>query len=166
MERIIIIDDHLCKAELAEFLEANKDHIKLNSTIENLKSTTRIFFNELVEGVGEKNKLVIDSEEKINFVRAKDIVRIEFQEGKSKIFLKKGKPLETKQDIDSIEKKLPANYFLRIHDIHLVNLDFLLSCRFVNEPCVHLTNGEVLPISEKRKDQIIRQLEKNIKNFE
>jgi len=160
MERIIIIDDHLCKAELAEFLEANKDHIKLNSTIENLKSTTRIFFNELAEGENENNKLVIDSEEKINFIKARDIIRIEFLEGKSKIYLKKGNPLETRQDIDSIEKKLPENYFLRVHELHLINLDYLSSCRFVHQPSVHLTNGEVLPISENRKAHIMKQLEK------
>ncbi|MBN2174378.1 MAG: LytTR family transcriptional regulator [Bacteroidales bacterium] len=164
MERIIIIDDHLCKEELAEFLEANKKHIKLDSSFEQLKSSTKIFFEELLEIKNGDEKIIFNSDQNINFVRTKEIVSVNAFGRYCKIILKNGSILETNQDLDSIEKKLPRDFFMRIHALHLINLDYLASCKLNIPPSIIMNNGEILPLDENKKAEVIKYLENLTKN--
>jgi DNA-binding LytR/AlgR family response regulator len=159
MERIIIIDDLNCKEELQKFLEANKQHIRINTSVEDLKNTSKFFIEELTGNFELGNKLAVNTDKQVNILHTKEIIYIEAAGTKSKLHLKNDKNLEATTDIDSYESKLEHSNFIRIHDNFIVNLDYFLKFNFKNTNEVELINGTNLPVDSNRKDLLINQIE-------
>ncbi len=106
MERFIIIDDKKCEKELAEFLEVNREHIRFNSSLDNLKTSTKAFFEELAADYSTDEKLAVNSNQQIEIVHTRDITHIEAREQSARLHLADNKYIETNSDIESLGKRL------------------------------------------------------------
>jgi DNA-binding LytR/AlgR family response regulator len=160
MERIIIIDDNNCKKELADFLEANKEHIRFNSLVTRFKSSPKGFFDELVTEYHEHDKLAINSNQHIDIIHTSDITYIESLGTRSGLHFINEVVIETLSSIDVFEEKLKGRNFIRVHDRYIVNFDYFSKLNVGKNPTVVLVNGNTLPVNTVLTDWILSYLEK------
>lgn len=159
MERIIIIDDLNCKDDLQAFLEANKEHIRINTPVDNLKNTSKFFIEELTGNYESENKLAINTDKQIKILHTNEIIFIEAEGSKTNLHIKNDKCIEAITDIDSYEEKLANSNFIRIHEKYIVNLEYFSKFNFKNKLQVDLTNGISLPVDPDKKDMLIKYIE-------
>ena len=159
MERIIIIDDMNCKEGLQEFLEANKEHIRYSTTIDNLKNTTKFFIDELTGNYESVNKLAVNTDKQINIIHTHEIIYLEASGKKTKLHLNNGRCVEALTDIDSYEQKLANSSFMRIHESFIVNLDYFSKFNFKDKLQMELNDGMNLPVDHDKKEALINYIE-------
>lgn len=160
MERIIIIDDKKCEKELSDFLEANKEHIRYNTPLNDVKSTTKGFFEEIISGLGSEDKLAIDSNQQIEIVHTRDITYLETVNQKTHLYLKNNTIIETNGGLNSFMDKLKGSNFLRVHSNYIINLDYFSKLDFKEDPALELSTGIKVPIDPARKSLLLNYLKK------
>ncbi len=87
-------------------------------------------------------------------IQNKNILYIEAVKDYIKIFLGEGKAL-CYFTMKSIEEKLPADQFLRIHNSYIIRLD---TVKLLMGNTVELNNGTSLPVSKSHKEQLYAAL--------
>lgn len=83
-----------------------------------------------------------------------NVIRIESSSNYSKIFFIDNKYVVVAKVLKWFEAVLPQSYFMRIHQSHLVNKNFI---KYVNtrlDNCVCMTTGESIQISRRKKKNI------------
>lgn len=81
-----------------------------------------------------------------------EIIAIEVNHNSSTIYLSNGDILEQRKTINSIEKELISNYFVRIHVSYIINLSYINQ---IKSNRVFLNNGLVFPISRSKINSTI-----------
>lgn len=148
-----------CKEGLQEFLEANKEHIRYSTTIDNLKNTTKFFIDELTGNYESENKLAVNTDKQINIIHTHEIIYLEASGKKTKLHLSNNKCVEATTGIDSYEIKLTGDNFIKVHEKYIVNLEYFSKFNFKNKPELELINGIILPVDPDKKNLIINYIE-------
>jgi len=160
MERIIIIDDKKCEKELADFLEANKDHIRLSTTMNNIKSSAKGFFEEITAGFPTEDKLAIDSNQQIEIVHTRDITYLETVNQKTHLYLSNNTFIETNSNLNSFGNKLKSSNFLRVHPNFIINLDYFSQLDINENHTIKLSTGSKVPIDPSKESLLLNYLKK------
>lgn len=128
-------DDKLHKASQQE---------KLMLLVENLDT-----------GSSEFNRIALPVEFGFEFVKINSILYCEADSNYCKVVCLDGKKIILSKTLKFIEEILPTTIFHRIHKSYLVNLNYV--CRFdkTNDLRVELSNGEILPVSVRKKEDFI-----------
>lgn len=158
MERIIIIDDKKCEKELAEFLELNREHIRFNSSMDNLKTTTKAFFEEIASDFSVDEKLAVNSNQQIEIVHTRDITHIEAMEQSARLHLADKRYIETSSDLESLGKRLKGSNFIRIHKNYIINLEYFSKLGLGPETGLYLQNNTRLPVEQEKRSLLINYL--------
>lgn len=103
-----------------------------------------------------------ESEDKIEFVEknrilsfhVNEIVYIFSSRNYQDIITKENKTETVRIPLSSLEEKLKSHGFIRVHKSCLVNQNYIRS--ILNEE-IHLTNGKIIPLSRKRKDEVMKE---------
>jgi len=95
----------------------------------------------------------IDKTKTLSF-KIKEIVYIEGDRNYQKVVLKDKSSQNVRVQMGSLEEKLREHGFIRIHKGYLVNYLYI---RSIGTDEVLLTTGSSLPMSKKRKDEIMKQ---------
>lgn len=80
----------------------------------------------------------------------KDVIRVESDNSYSTFFLSNGSNILVSKGIGEIEALTKTLGFYRIHNSHLINLEFLASFSSHNGDTIILSNKEELPVSRRR----------------
>jgi DNA-binding LytR/AlgR family response regulator len=160
MERIIIIDDNNIKQELADFLEANKEHIRFNSSVNNFKSSAKGFFDEMVTENDKTDKIAINSNQHIDIIHTRDIIYIESLGTRSGLHFINDVVIETTSSIDVFEEKLKGRSFIRVHERYIINFDYFSKLNIGTNPTVVMVDGSTLPVNPALTDWILSYLAK------
>jgi len=100
------------------------------------------------------NKLIVSSQEAIEFIDMDEIICIEAEGSYSTIFTTTEKYVCSKT-LKELGNQLPAAYFLRCHRSYYVNLNFLKRIRktpFVEIECL---DGRLVPVSRNKRKEIL-----------
>ena len=162
MDKIIIINDSRIQPELEKFLIANKKHIRFRSDMDEISLSQNPLLKEIVRRYEEKHKVKIQSKDHIRFFQANEIIRFKANNNKTIIFLTNEKVVEINETIDNIEQQLENQPFLRIHEDHIVNLNFIAKILDKNENSIELNDGTLLPVTEIQKEFILKFLNRYI----
>ena len=95
----------------------------------------------------------IDKTKTLSF-KIKEIVYIEGDRNYQRVVLKDKTSQNVRTQMGSLEEKLREHGFIRIHKGYLVNYLYI---RSIGIDEVLLTTGSALPMSKKRKDEIMKQ---------
>ena len=101
--------------------------------------------------------IFIKANSKFNKIQYKDILYVESTKDYVKIFTNES-ILVTYSSMKAIEEKLPSALFIRIHNSFLVQVSAI---KAVMGNTVELINGESLPISKSRKEELFAALQIN-----
>ncbi len=113
-------------------------------------------FSSQVSPARPNQRIVIRQGSTIHVISSKDILRIEADGNYSKIFMTDGTEYIQTTVLKNIESKLPTDIFLRIHQSHLVNGIYIT--QVLASKKIQLINGELLPLSRRKKHKLLHFL--------
>jgi two-component system, LytTR family, response regulator len=100
-------------------------------------------------------KIALPSSQGLVFQNIQDIVRCEAQRGYTYIYVKSGQKIVSGRNIKEFEDMLPESLFFRIHNSHLVNLNFVSKYLKGRGGNIEMTDGTVLEVATRRKDELL-----------
>jgi len=103
-------------------------------------------------------KIVLKTTESRYIIYQKDIIRLE-ADGAYTLFITKNQNIIASKNIKYYQDLLDENMFMRCHQSHLVNYKQVKSV-YKNDKLL-LSNGDIIPISIRKKTEIIKRLQEN-----
>ncbi|TKG92834.1 response regulator transcription factor [Puteibacter caeruleilacunae] len=94
----------------------------------------------------------------IEFVEVKDIIRLEAEGSYTRFFTINGKEMLISGSLKEYVEMLTPYGFIRTHQAHFVNPDFIKSFVKADGGYLKLQNGDTVPISRLRKNEILQTL--------
>jgi two-component system LytT family response regulator len=140
----------------------NEDLVEaVNNAILNIEEKTALQKNkQLIENLGaqtfQDKKIVIPSQEGLEFVKIADIIHLEGENGYTKIHFINRKFILSSHSIGHFNKLLESKSFYLIHKSHLINLSYIL--KYLNDGYVVLEQNFRLPVSRNRRQEFLQNL--------
>lgn len=114
-------------------------------------------FDLLRESVqeGRFDRIVLSVADEFQVIPLKEIVRLEGEGNYTKVKLANRENVLTSKPLKFFEETLPETQFFRLHQSHIVHLDFVRKVAKGDENSVLLSNGDSVPISRRRRDEFV-----------
>lgn len=127
------------------------------AAIQNPTFTSRTVDVMLSHQQGAKDRIVLRDTENIYVLNVKDIIRCEADGRYTRFFLTdRPNPIMVSTNLKEYELMLASAEFVRVHHSHLVNLAHVQKIDKANLN-IHLTLGHSVPISVRKKDEIMHR---------
>ncbi len=141
-----------------EFINAVNKAIE-NKESQDMKVKFDAFFNNIKNQSESRKKLVLKTESSIHLLNIEDIIRCESDKGYTEFHLWNKKKILVSKVIKEFEELL-ANYnFIRPHQSHLINLNYIESYEKRDGGSVRMSDGSMVPVSMRKKDYILKLFE-------
>lgn len=128
--------------------------IRKSKIIQDFSNVLELFVNTALTTSSENKKLMIASKTETISVDIDQVMYIEGNRNYQTFYLKDGSSFDARILMGELEGKLKEHGFIRVHKGYIVNY------LFIRTIAVHelvLTNNKVLPLSSKRKDEIMEE---------
>lgn len=109
------------------------------------------------------DKIALPTQTGFHFVQSNDIIYLESNGNYTQFYLQNKRKITVSRQIGEYEKLLPADIFVRTHDKYIINIECLAEYMRGNGGDIKLQNGVVLPVSMRRKDNLLLRFEKWMK---
>ena len=126
--------------------------IRKSKIIQDFSSVLELFVNTALGTTSENKKLSISSKSGTVSADIDQVMYIEGNKNYQTFYLKDGNKFDARILMSELEEKLKEHGFIRVHKGYLVNYLFI---RQIGHNEVTLTNNKILPISGKRKEEIM-----------
>lgn len=141
------IDDLKNAVQNAEVrIRKNSINQQLNILLENFKK----------QESGLK-KIAVPTVDGFDFISIEDIVRCEAQGAYTKIHINDSKKILVSKPLKDYENLLPEDVFFRIHNSHLINLNYIKKYNRGRGGFVELDDGSVIEVATRRKDEFLKR---------
>lgn len=134
---------------IVEKLEESKAFLKLEKVIKENFQTK------------ESGKISIPTSEGLKVIKLDNITRIEGSGAYCRIFSLETKPLLISKSLKEVEGTLPSNQFFRVHDSHIINLQFVKEFKKEDGGLVILENDDQVHVSRRKKHELLDTLMEN-----
>lgn len=150
------IDYILKPIEETQFIEAVEKAIQqINLKSENIR-LRNLLYNATQNNANKRIALpFVDS---IEFVEVKNIIRLEADGSYTRFIISNGNELLVSGSLKEYDEMLSSYGFIRTHQAHLINPEFIKSLKKSDGGYLTLLNGNTVPISRLRKAEIINVL--------
>lgn len=91
------------------------------------------------------------------FVFPSEIVHVQSEGSYSIVTINENKKLVVSKKLKEIEAQLPQDIFVRVHHSYLINLIYLHSYGKNNRSEIHLTNGDMIKISRRKRPDFMNR---------
>ena len=128
-----------------------------------LKNENRRLHNLLrnVDRSNTNKRIALPFVDSIEFVEVKNIIRLEADGSYTRFFTAESDNLLVSGNLKEYSEMLTAHGFIRTHQAHLVNPEFIKSLVKSDGGYLLMKNGDSVPISRLRKAEIINKLKGN-----
>ena len=150
--------DYLLKPiNYIDLLETVKKYeSKINTASQNDK--LMLLIENLDTGNSELKKIAFPTEKGFELMKTNSILYCEADSNYCHIVCLDGKKITISKTLKYVEELLPTKIFQRIHKSYLVNLNYISRFDKTNELLVELTNGKILPVSVRQKENFINAI--------
>ncbi|HVS94892.1 MAG TPA: LytTR family DNA-binding domain-containing protein [Puia sp.] len=125
-----------------------------------LAATTKERLNVLRESlnrnVNQESKIAVPTWEGLEFILIKNVVRIESSSNYSRIFFVNGESLLVTKQLKEFEEMLAPHRFCRVHNVHLINLNYVKKYIRGEGGSVVMENGDEVDVSRRKKDDFLK----------
>ena len=128
--------------------------IRKSKIIQDFANVLELFVNTSLNTQSENKKITISSKTGTISADIDSIMYIEGNKNYQTFYLKDGNVFDARVLMSDLETKLKDHGFIRVHKGYLINYLFI---RQIGTNEVTLTNNRVLPLSNKRKDEIMEE---------
>ncbi|MBL0133971.1 MAG: response regulator transcription factor [Chitinophagaceae bacterium] len=148
--------DYLVKPVDVQDLVAAVKRVKEKSVNSNAFSQLEL----LQQFIGQKNsvpeKIAVATSNGFEILEIRNMLFLEAEGNYTRIHLVNAKPLVASKTLKEFEEILPSSVFCRIHNASLVNISFIVKYNKGEGGQVVLTNGTVLDVARRRKDELLQ----------
>lgn len=146
-----------------DFLLKPVDPEELQKVIEKIKSVLdkKESFDHidlLLENIRKKvdsfKRIALSTADGIHLFDISDIIRCESEDNYTKFYIKNNKPVLISKTLKEYEEMLTEHGFERIHQSHLINLEYLKSYIKKDGGYVIMADNCHLPISQRKKERL------------
>jgi two-component system LytT family response regulator len=122
------------------------------------KDKIDILKKSLSDNRTQDDKIAISTTEGIEFLPIKNIIHIESKSNYSKIYLLENKTIMVTKILKDFEEMLLPYNFYRIHNSHLINLNYIQ--KYVRSQGGHviLQDGTLIDISRRKKEEFLKMI--------
>jgi two-component system LytT family response regulator len=107
----------------------------------------------------QKKRIAFHTSEGIRIEEINNIIRLNSVGNYTRIFFNDSTKLMISKPLKEYNQLLSQYHFFRIHASHLINMNWLKSYNPKNNGEVTLTNGDVLPVSQRKRTNFLKELE-------
>jgi two-component system LytT family response regulator len=100
-------------------------------------------------------KLSLPSAEGLTILKVAEIIRLESEGSHTLFYTQEGEKVMVTQNLKSYDELLPEDKFCRVHQSHLVNIDFVRKYIKEDGGYAMMTDGQKIPISRRKKDHFL-----------
>ncbi len=122
------------------------------------KEKIDILKKSLSDNRSQEDKIAISTSEGIDFVPIKNIIHIESKSNYSKIFLNDNKSIMVTKILKDFEEMLMPYNFYRVHNSHLINLNYIQKYIRSQGGHVQLQDGTLIDISRRKKEEFLKMI--------
>ncbi len=143
-------------------VDATKLVLAVNKVIDRIyqrKTLSLLEERKPVQGFSEEKKLALSTQKGLVFVAPESIYYCESNGNYTLFHLQEGKQLLVSKQIGYFEQILPRQYFVRIHDRYIAGLKHIKAYQRGGGGILVLENGKELPVSVRRKEQLLKYFE-------
>ena len=160
MLKIVLVDDSSCKKEFADFLKKQKKSVKVLTNSKDLITRTNRLLESIEGGFSSPKRLAVNTTESLTLLNINDIVRCESNRNYTFIYLANKSKLIVSKTLMEFEDVLTKYHFLRIHNSHLINVNYMEKYVKSEGGYIVLLDGTKLPVAIRKKEYLFRELEK------
>lgn len=136
----------------------------LQNAVQRLLSTRQIQTKEKIEILkaslqdkkSQEDKIAIPTSEGIEFIPIKNILHIESSSNYSKIYFTDGKNVLVTKLLKDFEDMLLPYHFYRIHNSHLINLNYIQKYIKADGGQVMMQDGTVIDVARRKKEEFLK----------
>ncbi|WP_186753792.1 LytR/AlgR family response regulator transcription factor [Echinicola salinicaeni] len=111
-----------------------------------------------------KSKIAVPVSDGLEFIKVDDILYGQSQNNYTLLYLSDNTKLLFSKTLKEVEKALKKYLFLRIHQSYLINPNYMKKYLRNDGGSVVMENGEQLPISQRKKDEVVTLFEAIVKS--
>lgn len=149
--------DYLVKPVAIEELE-NAVKRLFEKKVMHTQERLHVLKDSINEPKSQENKIAIPVSDGFEFIVIKNILRIESSTSYSRIFFKDGKSVVVTKLLKDFEELLTPYHFFRVHNSHLINLNYIKKYLRGTGGQVMMDNGDLIDVSRRKKDEFIHLL--------
>jgi len=116
-------------------------------------------FHNLKTADNTSKKITVATNKGLLFLQISDIVRCEADVNYTTIFLKDKQQIMVAKTLKEFEDMLSDHNFFRIHNSHLINMDYIKSYHKGKGGYVTLADNTSLEVSTRRRDLFLKRIE-------
>ena len=118
---------------------------QLNILLENFKKESNL------------KKIAIPTVDGFDFISVSDIVRCEAMGSYTRVHFSNSQKVLVSKPLKDYESLLPEDLFFRIHNSHLINLNYIKKYSRGRGGVVELEDGSVIEVAVRRKEEFLRR---------
>ncbi|MDQ6901777.1 MAG: LytTR family DNA-binding domain-containing protein [Bacteroidota bacterium] len=122
------------------------------------KEKIDILKKSLSDNRSQEDKIAISTSEGIEFIPIKNIIHVESKSNYSKIYLGDNKTIVVSKILKDFEEMLLPYNFYRIHNSHLINLNYIQKYVRSQGGQVMLQDGTLIDISRRKKEEFLKMI--------
>jgi two-component system LytT family response regulator len=107
----------------------------------------------------ERTKISLPTLEGITMLNIQDIIRCESDGSYTSFFTTKGRRIMVSRSIKEYDELLSPYRFFRVHQSHLVNLQYVEQFLKVDGGTLIMSDGSQIEVSRRRKDQLLQLIQ-------
>jgi two-component system LytT family response regulator len=138
--------------ELKNAVKNAAAHIQKNSINQQLQ----VLLDNFKKESGLK-KIAIPTSGGFDFISISDIVRCEAMGSYTKIYISNSKNVLVSKPLKDYENLLPEDIFFRIHNSHLINLNYIKKYSRGSGGSVELDDGSIIEVATRRKEEFLKR---------
>lgn len=133
---------------------------KVEETINNkdMQLQLKTLFHNITEPLNQNKRIILKTIDKIYAVQTGEIIRMESEGSYTTFFLADGKKVIVSRLIKEFEEMLSGNGFVRVHQSHLINMNFLF-CYEKSDQVIIMKDRSSVPVSTRKKDLVIKLIQ-------
>jgi two-component system LytT family response regulator len=116
------------------------------------------FMMDLKKPASNINKIALPGKTGVVFIPIADIIRCEASNNYTYFIIRNREKIISAKSIKEYEALLPQETFFRVHNSHLVNLNYVQGYRWGRGGDLEMEDGAVIEVAARRKDELISRL--------
>jgi two-component system LytT family response regulator len=147
--------DYLVKPVAIEDLQQTVDRLG-NFSLKKTRERANLLKNNLANPKSQEDHIAIPTNDGLEFIQIKQIIRIESSSNYSKLILQTGQQMVVTRQLKDFEELLQDYRFYRVHHSHLINLNYI--ARYIRGDGGQITmrNGDIIDVSRRKKEVFLK----------
>jgi two-component system, LytTR family, response regulator len=146
--------DYLLKPVSIDDLQNAVNRLQEHTT-KHTKERLNILKQSIGEQKSQETKIALPTSEGLEFIVISKIVRIESSANYSRLYLINRQPLLVTKLLKDFEEVLTPYRFFRVHNSHLINLNYISKYIRGEGGHVVMENGDIVDVSRRKKDEFL-----------